>query len=230
MTVFIKKYLQKMLEITRSVIIAVGMQLYTSPEEKRVAPWFAVNGDKTLRLDYQLCENSVVIDLGGYEGQWSSDIYARYNCLIHVFEPVPVFAHNITKRFELNPKIHVHNFGLGRENGEMSLAVAADGSSAFVSGKETITMQIVAAADFFRDNGLQCIDLMKINIEGGEYELLEHLIETGLIVNICNLQIQFHDFVQDAEIRMVAIQKQLEKTHSLTFQYPFVWENWARKN
>ena len=70
---------------------------------------------------------------------------------------------------------------------------------------------------------------MKINIEGGEYDLLEHFLESGFIKNINNIQIQFHDFIPNAEERMKKIQYELEKTHSLTYQYPFVWENWQRK-
>ena len=69
---------------------------------------------------------------------------------------------------------------------------------------------------------------MKINIEGAEYDLLDHLIETGFIANIINLQIQFHEFVPNAKERMENIQKRLEKTHALTYQHEFVWENWKR--
>src|SRR5256885_11505788 len=59
-----------------------------------------------------LDENSIVFDLGGYEGQWSSDIYSRYNCIIHIFEPVKEYADIITQRFIKNNKIYIHHFGL----------------------------------------------------------------------------------------------------------------------
>ena len=67
---------------------------------------------------------------------------------------------------------------------------------------------------------------MKINIEGGEYELLEYLLDTGLATQIINYQVQFHDFVPDAEARMTAIRERLSQTHTLTYQYEFVWGNW----
>ena len=72
------------------------------------------------------------------------------------------------------------------------------------------------------------IDLMKINIEGAEYDLLEHLIENKFVENIKDIQVQFHDFVPNAEARMKNIQAGLSKTHYLTYQYPFVWENWRK--
>ena len=73
------------------------------------------------------------------------------------------------------------------------------------------------------------VALMKINIEGSEYPLLEHIIDTGLIKQIRELQIQFHDFVPDAQSRMQEIQNRLSETHSPTWQYHYIWENWKRK-
>jgi len=76
---------------------------------------------------------------------------------------------------------------------------------------------------------ISIVHFMKINIEGGEYDLLEHLLESGFISSITNIQVQFHDFVPNAEVQMNKIQHELSKTHSLTYQYPFVWENWQKK-
>ena len=70
---------------------------------------------------------------------------------------------------------------------------------------------------------------MKVNIEGGEYELLEHLLDRALIGRIEHLQVQFHDFVPDAERRMKALQARLPLTHALEWQYEFVWESWRRR-
>ena len=72
--------------------------------------------------------------------------------------------------------------------------------------------------------------MIKVNIEGGEYDLLEFLIDSNYIEIIDNIQVQFHDFIPDAEERMKNIHKKLEKTHFLTWQYPFVWENWQLKS
>ena len=75
-------------------------------------------------------------------------------------------------------------------------------------------------------HNIKKIDLITINIEGSEYDLLEHLIETGFVKNIGNIQIQFHNFVPNATERMHSIQNNLAKTHKLTYQSEFVWENW----
>ena len=73
------------------------------------------------------------------------------------------------------------------------------------------------------------VDLMKINIEGSEYPLLRRLIETTLIQQIDNIQVQFHDFVDDAARQRDELRRQLEPTNDETWCYEFVWENWARR-
>ena len=191
-----------------------------------MAQWIRDRGDRTLRLEYDLDESSLVFDLGGYEGQWASDIFSMYRCRIHIFEPVAAFAKGLEKRFARNPKVFVHPFGLAGETKEAVIAVKKDGSSLWREGKETEVIKLVKAADFCAEKKIESIDLMKINIEGGEYDLLEHLIAAGSVKNIRNIQVQFHDWVPGAENRAVEIQKQLEQTHSITYQYPFVWENW----
>ena len=195
----------------------------------RVYPYFKMNGDKTLRINYDLNKDSIVFDIGGYEGQWAHDIFSKYQCNIHIFEPVPVFADNIKKRFVDNKKITVHQFGLSKDNSNEKIYLNKDGSSLFRKKGDMKEIKLLKITDFFLENKIESVDLMKINIEGGEYDLLEELIKTNLIKEIKNIQIQFHDFVPNAKQRMKKIQKSLGKTHRLTYQFKFVWENWLIK-
>lgn len=73
------------------------------------------------------------------------------------------------------------------------------------------------------------IDLVKIDIEGGEYDVLPQLIETGLISRIRFLQIQFHRFVDGAVQKRENLREHLRKTHTESWCYPFIWESWEAK-
>ena len=198
-----------------------------SPKEKGVIPWFTAKGDTTLRLNYDLNENSIVFDLGGYMGQWTSDIFAKYCCTVYCFEPVRHFYEGIERRFAKNNKVKVYRFGLAGSNRTESISLLADGSSLY-RGEKNEGIQLVEFDQFMTQKGIEKIDLVKINIEGGEYELLEHLIEKKIVNRIDNIQVQFHDFVKDASERMEMIQRRLSETHAPTYQYEFVWENWRR--
>jgi len=193
--------------------------------------WYSEDGDSTYRLNYDLSDESIVFDLGGYKGQWASDIFAKYRPSVFVFEPVKSFADAIDKRFEKNERIKIFTLGLGQSSRDEEIHISDDGSSIFGKSKDKERIKIVDANDWIQQNLTpnQEIDLMKINIEGGEYELLDRLIESQLVNRVKNIQVQFHNISNDSAPHMEKIQSELKKTHKLTYQYRFVWENWQRK-
>jgi FkbM family methyltransferase len=198
-------------------------------QTKRAEQWFKANGEG-MRRDYELSNTSLILDVGGYEGEWADDMSQRYDSFIYIFEPVAEFCDIIRKKLNSNQKITLFSFGLSGKTVIEEILLDNNSSSLFDEGvrkgsrKETI--QLVSGSEFFTTHEIDHIDLMKINIEGGEYDLLEDLISHDLVKNIDNIQVQFHDFVPNAEDRMKKIQKSLRKTHHPTYQYPFVWENW----
>lgn len=199
---------------------------------ERAKPWFAADGDKTLRLDYpKLSTKSVVFDLGGFEGQWASDIYAKYLPEVYVFEPFEEYFQLIKARFKKNPHIKSFPYALSAERAKVKLYTNGDKTSQFLEGDsgDFVMMRIESFVDFCTSHKIKKIDLMKINIEGGEYDLLDGLIAAGWMKNVVNLQVQFHDYTPDAAQRMHKIQKALKKTHKPTYQFEFVWENWTLK-
>lgn len=200
-------------------------------QKQRCKPWFKVNGDKTLRLDYDLSKDSIVLDLGGYVGEFAQDIFDRYASEIHVFEPVKSFYETIAKKFKNNDKVTAYPYGLSDSDKELFISNSADASSVFIKNDDGEQIQLKSIIKFLETKKINAVDLIKINIEGGEYEVLESLLEHDKIKMFKNLQIQFHDFIiENARERMENIQKQLAKTHELTYQYDFVWENWKLKS
>ncbi len=193
--------------------------------------WKLDRGDATLRFEYPLDETSVVLDIGGFRGDFADALVNRYRCRVLVFEPMTAFFEQCQERFAKEPKVSIFNYGLGAQDEQMSLSSSNDASS-FFRGNGTegyVSAQVRDVASVWEQLDLTRVDLMKINIEGGEYPLLRRLIETGVIRKICNIQIQFHDFVEDAADQRAALRRQLESTHKETWCYDFVWENWCRK-
>jgi FkbM family methyltransferase len=186
-------------------------------------------GDSNLRFDYDLDSSSVIFDLGGFDGKWSAEIYARYSANIFIFEPVKAYYNIIAGKFKRNDKVHCFNFGLAEIDKESEISVDGIASSTYIKNKRNETIIFKNAVSFFLDNKIEKIDLMKINIEGGEYDLLDLLISSGFIEKINNIQVQFHSFVPNARARMENIQKQLSITHFPTYSYEFVFENWRLK-
>lgn len=197
---------------------------------QRVQPWVSVKGDKTLRLDYDLNASSIVFDVGGYKGEFATEMIEKFNPTIYIFEPIKDFFDIIKDKFKDNKKVHAFHYGLSGKDEEMKISLSDNSSSVFLGGDNVETIQLKSIVNFIKANNITQIDLIKINIEGGEYELLESLLENECITYFKNIQVQFHDFLFDnAKERMNKIQENLSKTHELTYQYEFVWENWKLK-
>lgn len=200
-----------------------------SSHQLMVRKWFADGGDSKFRFNYDLDDESIVLDLGGYRGQWASDLYSRYRCNIFIFEPVGYFVEQIRARFKKNNQIEIFPYGIGGKTRSEKIHISGDGSSIFGTSKTVEDIKIVDVKEWINKKKIGKIDLAKINIEGGEYELLERLIETNMIGVIKNIQVQFHNISHSSCYQMEQIQKELRKTHVPTYQYKFVWENWRIK-
>lgn len=219
--------LRRLLGRLAHLLSVASRAAYQSDQERRVAAWHARRGDETLRVEYDLTPASTVVDVGGFRGNWSAEIAARYACTIHIFEPVREHVAFLEKRFRGNPDVHVHPFGLAAADGTAMFSVDAERSSAVV-GPPAEVVELHQADATLRGLGVRTIDLLKMNIEGGEYVLLPHLLDTGWLDSIRDLQIQWHDFLPDAQERVQALQERLRESHHLTYEFPFVWENWRR--
>ena len=223
----IKKIIKKIINYDQYGKSLVGNDAI---QYKRGKSWIKVKGDKTLRLNYNLNEHSIVFDLGGYKGEFAEEIFNKYQSKIYVFEPILEFYTIIKNKFNNNSKILPYQYGLAGKDGEMQISMSDNSSSVFLKTENSETIQLKSIVEFIRVNNITKVDLIKINIEGGEYEVLESLLENDLIGIFDNIQVQFHDFLFDnAKERMHAIQEKLKQTHQITYQYEFVWENWKLK-
>ena len=65
------------------------------------------------------------------------------------------------------------------------------------------------------------IKLLKINIVGGQYPFLNHIVINNAKI-VQNYQIQFHDFIADADNKRNKIICSLNDTHVQTWCYKFL--------
>jgi FkbM family methyltransferase len=180
------------------------------------AQWQADNAEH-LRYEYDLSPDSLVFDIGAYKGDWAREIYRRYQCKLICIEPT-----NAILGFDQGEVI---NKAASTNEGTIRFGGADDRVSAFADGEQEYPC--------FDINELlsehEEIDLVKINIEGAEYHLLNHVIDAKLHKRMKNLQVQFHQVEGEPFEEMYgAIASKLSETHRPTFLYRFCWENWRR--
>lgn len=159
-----------------------------------------------LRYAYDLYPEDAVLDIGSYKREWGNEIVARYGCHVEYFDALD-------------------NRAAWTHDGFIEMGGAYLYTSAFAKEKP-YKYACLDIATFLQKE----IALVKINIEGGEYELLNYIIEKGLMNNVIDLQAQFHLIEgRDCENMYSDLAKRLKKTHELSWRWPFCWESWKRR-
>jgi len=202
--------------------------IFSVEQENEFARWREDDGDHILNLDYSLCEDSVVFDVGGYKGSFTEKINKKYGCKIFCFEPIPVYYKALVDKFKDDENITVLPYVIYDYNGKGFIYMAKDSSGLFNQNRDKYTVQYRTMDSVMNELNITFIDLLKLNVEGSEYSIIKHIIENDFIKKVDNIRVQFHVFVEDYMKKYNYLQEQLSKTHFLTFRYSFVWENWKK--
>lgn len=188
-----------------------------------------------LRFQYPLTPDSVVVDLGAFRGAFVMEMATRFKCKVFAFEPCKTFYDKLVPAFRWYPAVRFFNYGLAASRQNAILHVNGDASSLYTDcpGHEVSTPEKIVlreAREAFDELQLRHIDLLKINIEGAEYDLLDHLLDMKLLDRVRYLQVQFHlhgGGMIGAEKRREHIRERLLATHDEQWGFPFIWESWV---
>jgi FkbM family methyltransferase len=143
-------------------------------------------------------EKAIMFDIGANIGIFSLSYAALFKTAqVYSFEPVPFIYETLEKNFSANPELssHIHpfNFGLSNTSVEMELSIPAKSQhqrydsendlncglfSIHGEGEDKILGKFMTLDSFFKEQKLERIDFMKIDVEGHEFEVLEGAKET----------------------------------------------------
>jgi FkbM family methyltransferase len=183
-------------------------------------------------VDFPLTKDSTVFEIGGYEGRWAREIAKLYNPSLYVFEPQR-WAYKKCEAALDGYNAHLYNFGLATESGEFPLGNwETDGCSLVnLPGDKPIGVGWFVTWKNFLDGiapPVRHIDLCLMNIEGYEFELIPHMIETGVMEKIDYFMCQFHLFDKN-EQAYYDIRAELGKTKKIRFDYGPILTCWENK-
>lgn len=179
--------------------------------------------------DFDLSADSVVLDVGAFVGAWSEKMSDRFGCTIYAFEPNPGVVGSLERRLAEREGVHIEPVGLGAADQTARLSVHGPGSSIYdTDAEETCEVTIRDVVAVFDELDLDRIDLLKLNIEGAEYDLLDRLVDARWLPRIDRLLVQFHEWHPKAYNRRRRLRRALEQQHKEVWGYPWVWEYWRR--
>lgn len=174
--------------------------------------------------------SSTVVDVGAYTGAGAAQMHDLYGCRVFAFEPNPTPFALLEQRFADHPEVVTLPYGLGAADEDLSLELAGPGSSLHgtISGEgHSVAVHIRDVVSALDELGLERIDLMKINIEGAEYDLLDRLGADGGFARVRYLLVQFHEWHPGAHRRRRAIRRVLRRSHDMVWDYSWIWELWC---
>jgi FkbM family methyltransferase len=195
-----------------------------------IGAFWRAGGNVMLWSDIPVSSDTVVVDAGGFEGSWTKEMLMRYGCRALILEPVPDYARHLRDLFGRNDRVEVVQGALFGHDGEAAIGVGAESSGVFLgTADSTVTVPLLDVARVFRERNLTEVACLKLNVEGSEYDILDRLIEAGLMRQVRSLVVQFHQNVPNHAARRAAIQRSLALTHEKRFDFAFVWECWIRR-
>jgi FkbM family methyltransferase len=158
-------------------------------------------------FDLVLPHCDTMIDFGAYIGFTALHAASR-GVAVHAFEPNPaahdLLVRNVAANPLLAPRMHLFQYGIGPRDEDATLYVKAHADSgaslhrtiergSLVQGVPTATIRLRAAGAVLREIGVNRRTLLKMDIEGAEYQVLPAIAEQ-LAERKPWLHISFHPF------------------------------------
>lgn len=148
----------------------------------------------------------IALDCGANVGDMAV-VLARRGATVHAFEPNPHAFAVLRQRFAGNPNVHCHQAAVGVKAGRQALYLHenslqdevywSNGSSLLaekpnVSSERSVDVQVVDLVAFLRDLG-RPVKVLKMDIEGAEVEVLNHMIDSDALKLAQNILVEMHD-------------------------------------
>lgn len=152
--------------------------------------------------DFKLDENSFVVDLGSFRGDFSKYIYETYNCRVDAYDPIGINNTVSHPKFTFR-KLAVYDGSV--------VSFEEKGASSRISKNTGHPMGSIDIREITKEH----IDLMKVNIEGAEIVVLA----LADLNNVDQLLVEFHLFrAEDKDLAIMGIRKTFDRIMSFGFK------------
>jgi FkbM family methyltransferase len=141
-----------------------------------------------------LGRSSVIYSFGiGTDISFDLECVKRFSAQVHAFDPTPRSLEWIRNQ-DIPPEIHVHPYGLANFNGSLTLHPPADPKHVSYSLIERsgngAECTVYTLSSIMRLLGHDHIDLLKMDIEGCEYDVMSDFL--GRRIPIQQICVEFH--------------------------------------
>lgn len=142
---------------------------------------------------------SVVYSFGiGEDMSFDNEVLKNYQCQVFGFDPTPKSIRWV-KQQDLDKNFHFYEYGIGAKSGPVHFYLPKN--IQYVSGsvighndlntKDDVVVKLKSLTDIMNLLGHDHIDVLKMDIEGSEYEVIKDILNNK--IQITQILIEFHD-------------------------------------
>ena len=171
---------------------------------------------------FKIGQDDICIDCGTNTGI-VSDIILRCGGISYAFEPSKDAFMFLNRKYKDNPRINLINAAVSNKNGEtiFNTDSAFDGG-AHITNPETplnyerfnkYTVKVIRLTDFIKNilSSHKKIYLLKLDVEGEEFNILEDLLKTETYKNIDYIFCETHErFGKTLKARLKTLKKEIK--------------------
>jgi FkbM family methyltransferase len=142
-----------------------------------------------------LNSQSVVYSFGvGEDISWDTGMIEKYGVAVEAFDPTPKSIAWLGAQ-QIPAQFHFHSYGLAARDNPRELFYFPINPcnvsfSTFRKNAEPIELPVKRLVTIVQELGHTHIDILKIDIEGGEYEVLDDIVKSNLAVG--QILVEFH--------------------------------------
>ena len=162
-------------------------------------------------------ENAVVYSFGiGEDISFDKEIIDTHKCHVYGFDPTPKSI-NWCKKQDLPECFHFHDFGISQETGKTHFHLPNNKKHVSgsiiqhnnVSEENFVEVEMKSFKDILKMYNHDQIDVLKMDIEGSEYDVIEDVLKSGILIH--QMAIEFHERFfkngKDKSIQLVDLMK-----------------------
>lgn len=186
--------------VKRSVLALVGRDILLRPALSVDTEFHGSSYGGWAVKSNSLSKKSTIVSAGvGEDASFDISLMDAYGCDVWALDPTEKSAQWVSANV-LAPEFRFHQTALSAADGfieifppvEKSHVSAACRRSEHTENK-SYQVPSVRLSTFMRNEGINRIDVLKMDIEGAEYEVLDDMITSGTHKQIAQLLVEFHD-------------------------------------
>jgi FkbM family methyltransferase len=165
-----------------------------------------------------LNKESVVYSFGiGEDISFDKAIIDKHNCNVHGFDPTPKSIKWVSSQNQI-PNFHFYAYGLDSKSGAVDFFMPfndnhVSGSLVIqnnVSEQKKVIVEMKSLFDITNSLKHNHIDIVKMDIEGSEYEVLDSIFEANISIN--QFLVEFHErFFENGKEKSIQFINRMKK-------------------